>query len=89
MGYDDCCVRIEKLTNGFEVEIKDPEIIKANNKRDSAKGYTPYKEPWRSYAFKTSKEVVDFLTKNLDKAGAGDEFSSAFDEAAKTIKPET
>lgn len=77
--------KIERLTNGFEVEITDPKIVEYNNKRDNSlsKGpYKPYKDPKVSYAFKSVKEVVDFLSKNLDKAVPIDEFESSFDVAA-------
>lgn len=78
----DYCCRIEKMSNGYEVEIKDPAIVKANAKRDNGKGpYVPYKEPMRSFVFKTTAEVVAFLTKNLDKAMPDDEFDSTFDAA--------
>ena len=81
MSYDDCCCRIEKCSNGYEVEIKDPAIVKANTKRDSSKGYTPYKDPWCCYVFKTVDEVLAFLKKSLPLAVAGDEFGSSFDAA--------
>lgn len=84
----DSCVRIERFANGYTVEIKDPAIVKWNNqpydKRDKAGGST-YREPWKSFVFKTDKEVVAFLTKNLKKAIAspdGDEFGTAFNTAA-------
>ena len=80
----DSCVRIERLTNGFEVEIRDPEIEKANNKRDGRTGSIgTWRDPWKSYAFKTAKEVTEFLTKALPKTVPdNDEFSTAFDKAA-------
>lgn len=81
----DYCVRIEKMTNGYEVEIKDPAIVKANAKRDlSAKTYTPYKDPMRSYVFTDCDAVLAFLKKNLDKALPDDEYASAFDVAAES-----
>lgn len=68
--------RIEALDNGFEVEINDPAVVKANVK---SKG--PWRNPMRTFAFKTCKEVVDFLKTNLEKAMPGDdEYDSAFAE---------
>ena len=80
----DECVRIERLTNGFEVEIRDPEIEKANRKRDNSKsGIGIYRSPWKSYAFKSAAEVTAFLTKALPKTvPEDDEYSTAFDKAA-------
>lgn len=77
---DDCILRIEKLDNGFEVEIRDQKAVKRNSA--SINKPTPYVNPWRSYAFKNTKEVVAFIEKNLDKAVPDDTFSSSFDEAA-------
>jgi hypothetical protein len=71
-------VRIEKLDNGFEVEICDQKA-RAKNKKPGA-GLT-YTNPWRSYAFRTTAEVCKFLEKNLDKAVPTDDFSSSFDAA--------
>lgn len=87
MSYD-CCVRIERMANGYTVCVKDPAIVKANNKRGNGDGpCAPYKDPERQYIFKTVTEVNDFLTKNLDKAlpaiVAEDSFESSFDKAAE------
>lgn len=79
MSMDGCICRIERLENGFEVEISDPKIASAN---DSAK-VVRYRSPWKAYAFKTAKEVVAFLEKNLEKAVPNDEYSSCFDEACE------
>jgi hypothetical protein len=85
----DYCCRIEKMSNGYEVEIKDPAIVRANSKRDNSKGpYVPYKDPMRSFVFKTTAEVVAFLTKNLDKAMPDDEFDSSFDAAVSESEDE-
>jgi hypothetical protein len=73
----DIIVRIEKLSNGFEVEIRDQKQVAKNDKP------TPgYKDPWCSYAFKTTAEVCKFLEANLDKAAPADDFNSSFDAAA-------
>lgn len=86
---DGDCVRICKETNGFTVEMKDPAIVKANNKRDNTTtkngsyAPTPWRDSWKSFVFKDKAEVLAFLDKNLDKAlkDSGDEFSTSFDLA--------
>ena len=73
----DCVLRVEKLSNGYEVEILDPDISAANRK---PKSNTPYKEPWRCYAFTTEMEVIAFITKALPKLKPeSDEEESMFD----------
>ena len=84
------CVRIERFTNGYTVNIKDPAIVKWNNQpyeKREKKGGPSYREPWKSFVFKTDKEVLAFLAKNLKKAivasdNDGDEFGTAFTMAA-------
>jgi hypothetical protein len=72
----DIVVRIEKLENGYEVEIREPKRAKANKKPGD------YVDPWCGYAFKTAAEVGEFIEKNLDKAKSeGDDFGSSFDAA--------
>lgn len=80
------CIRIERMTNGFTVEMKDPAIVKANEKRDNnGKGpYIPYKDPYRKFVFGSEAEVLTFLKKNLKKAmpPKGDDYESSFDMAS-------
>lgn len=76
----ECVVKIEKLANGYEVEMTDPEIVKRNRKISNKP--TPWKDPQVSYAFKTVDEVIKFLSANLEKAIPMDEYESSFDEAA-------
>lgn len=74
----DYSIRIEKLENGFEVEVCDPAIRKANEKPKAQ-----WKDPWKKYAFSTGKEVIAFVTRHLasvPKSGM-DEFNEAADEA--------
>jgi hypothetical protein len=73
MGDD--IVRIEKLNNGYEVEIRDQKQAAKNEKPGA------YRDPWCSYAFKTTAEVCKFLEQNLDKAVPPDNFNSSFDAA--------
>ena len=42
---DNCVLRIEKLANGYEIEIADPEVLK--NNADPKKSW---KDPWVGYA---------------------------------------
>lgn len=86
--YSDCSIRIERLQNGFNVRITDPDIIKKNEDRTKSKGdcCSPWTDPQVTYAFSTKEEVVTFITANLDKALPVDEYSSTFDKAAKEAK---
>jgi hypothetical protein len=79
-----CTVRIERLENGFEVELDDPKVVKANQSAKSGE----WKNPTRSYAFKTLAEVMDFLSRNLEKALPESEYSTAFAMAAKEEEDE-
>lgn len=84
VGY----IRIEPLHNGYTVELDDPAIVKKNNARDNRKEgtpHTPYKDPSRKFTFKTDKEVLNFLTKNLKKIvpAKTDDFETSFDLASK------
>jgi hypothetical protein len=79
----DTIVRIEKLTNGYEVEICDPTVMENNRKPKST-----YEDPWKSYAFTTADEVKTFIGAHLDSLkpppGMDEEYAQAFNEAAKT-----
>lgn len=85
----ECFLKISRFDNGFTVEIKDPAIVKYNNARDNSKSgpgvpYKEYKDPWKSFVFKTDKEVSAFLAKNLNKAivkAKATDFESSFDTA--------
>lgn len=82
----DCTIRIEKLQNGFNVRMTDPEIVKANNERPKdGKDYTPWRDPQVTYTFKSSAEVVEFIKNNIDKAVPTDDYSSSFDAAVKDM----
>lgn len=71
-------LKIEKLENGFTVEIRDEKIAAANQKPKSN-----WQDPWKEYAFSTSKEVIAFVTSHLGSLpkSAGDEFNDAAAEA--------
>lgn len=73
-------VRIEALENGFEVECLDPKIQEENGKPKSL-----YRDPYKSYAFSTSDEVLAFVKDKLSKMkpkSNTSEYASAFKEAA-------
>jgi hypothetical protein len=72
----DCVCRIERLANGYEVEMRDPKIVEENNK---SKGR--WRDPMVGHAFKDVKDLCAFLEKNLEAAGSTDEYSSSFDTA--------
>jgi len=78
----DVILRVEKLANGYECEICDPDIMAANDKPKAA-----YKSPWKDYAFTTAAEVIAFITEHLDKLkpppDADAEYSAAFDSATQ------
>lgn len=57
----DTVLRIEKLANGYEVEICDPKIEAENEKPKTA-----WKSPWVGYAFTTAEEVKTFVGLHLD-----------------------
>ena len=77
---DDTILRIEKLENGYEVEICDPKIMESNRKPKSN-----WQDPWKGYAFVTADEVKDFVGKQLDSLkpppDADEEYSDAFKQA--------
>ena len=77
MSY--CSIRIERDRGGFEVTATDPEIAKAN------KGEGEWKDPNASYRFETAQEVLQFIERIIDKALPVDEFTAAFDKAAKEV----
>jgi len=69
--------KIEKLTNGFTVEIPDAAQQKKNKNPK-----TPYVDPWKEYAFATTAEVAAFITKHLDSLEPPDEdMGTAFNRA--------
>lgn len=73
----DCRVVIERVANGYEVEVSEP-----STKKDDGM----YADRRKEYVFKTVDEVLGFLTKNLDKALPADEYDSAFDDAVEEME---
>lgn len=76
----DYVAKIEKLVNGFTVEVPDPAVQKSN--QDPKK---PWKDPWKEYAFSTKEEVIAFLSGVLDKLDPpkGDDMATNFQRATK------
>lgn len=80
----DCIVRIEKMENGYEVEVIDPAIQEENNKPKSV-----WKDPWKSYAFTKPEQVTMFLAEVLPKLApekADDVYAAAFKAASSDDK---
>ncbi len=75
-------LRVEKLVNGYEVELCDPKISAENEKPKSA-----WKDPWVGYVCKDKAEVLKLVDTHLDTLkpppGADSEYSGAFAEATK------
>lgn len=85
--YGDCNIGIERTQNGFLVRITDPDLVKKNNERDkSSDCCAPYQDPQVKYSFEDKAGVIDFITKNIDRALPVDEYSSSFDKAVKDMK---
>lgn len=73
------CCRIERVKNGYTVEMKDPKIVKQNAaNRDKP---APWKDPNVEYVFQTLEQVLEFLKTNLDKALPMDDYTTSFDKA--------
>ena len=80
----DTTLKIEKMENGYEVEICDPDIMEQNDKNSKN---AMWKDPWKSYAFGTVEEVAKFVSIHLGKLkpppGADEEYAAAFKSATK------
>ncbi len=80
MGSGECVARVDKLENGYTVEVYD-EKIRASNKKPK----TEWQDPWKTYAFSTAAEVMAYLTAHLDSLkpppDADEEFGDAFKQA--------
>jgi hypothetical protein len=58
----DDIVRIERLENGYEVEVLDPKIAESN-----AKPTGGYQDPYKAYAFDDIEKMLTFLREVLPK----------------------
>jgi len=80
----DTLLKIEKMENGYEVEICDPDIMEQNEKNSKN---AQWRDPWKSYAFGTVEEVAKFVSIHLGKLkpppGADEEYAAAFKSATK------
>jgi len=75
-------LRVEKLENGYTVEVCDPALMSKNSKPNK-----PYVSPWKEYAFTTDKEVLAFITKVLPTLNPeNDDMGKAFAEACSTAE---
>jgi hypothetical protein len=84
MMSGDCICQIDRVANGYKVEITDPAVVDANRKQSVTKsGSMPWKDPHTSYVFKDVDEVLAFLKEALPKAKPLDEYGSTFDKAVK------
>ena len=76
----DTILRVEKLENGYTVEVCDEKVM-ANNRKPKSN----YEDPWKEYAFEDAAGVVAFVTAHLDKLkpppGPGEEYDDAFKQA--------
>jgi hypothetical protein len=80
----DTILRIEKMVNGYEVEVRDPKIAAENAKPKSS-----WQDPMKGYAFNTAAEAGAFVTAVLDKLSPlsdDDEYAAAFKAATKDEK---
>lgn len=83
IAMSDYSIRIERLANGFTVETKDPDIVKANEAPNRKSG--TYKDPYVKYAFSTPAEVHKFIKDHMERClpVVKDEFTDSFNKAAK------
>ncbi len=86
MSYDDYCVRIEALENGFSVSVPDLEErakkeAEAKKKHGSGSVSPYYGDCTKKFAAKSVKEVLRLVQASLSKMPEAD-FDAAFDEAA-------
>lgn len=80
MGDD--VVHIEKLENGWELEICDPDV-QAKNRDPKYKG--PWQDPWKGYAFSDIDAMLAFLKEKLPELHPEDEdetYAQAFTAAS-------
>lgn len=82
----DCVLRIEKLENGWEVEMLDTAVQEKNRAPSKPGKLVPYEDPWKSYAFEEFDTMIKFIKEKLPllHPESDDEvYASAFETAAK------
>jgi hypothetical protein len=70
------CVTIDRIANGYTVSMRDPKLVKKNQKPG------PWVDPCKKYSFDTLEKTLDFLKKNLDKALPEEDYDTAFETAS-------
>lgn len=78
IGIMDDIVRIEKLENGYEVEVIDPAVVKENAKSNG------WQDPYKAYAFDDIEKMLAFLREVLPKVDtptAKDTYAAEFKKA--------
>lgn len=85
MSEFDIC--IERTVSGYELRLRDPEIVKANKKTDKPPTYS-YKDPYREFVLKDKAALLKFLEDNIEKALPKDDFESSFDTAVAAANGE-
>ena len=77
-----CIMRVDKLENGYEVEIYDEKIRTANEKPKSS-----WHDTWKGYAFTTAEEALAFIGQHFSSLkpppDAATEYSAAFKTASE------
>jgi hypothetical protein len=81
-----CVMRVEKLENGWEVELLDTAVQEKNRAPSKPGKFTPYEDPWKSYAFEDFDKMIKFIKEKLPilhPESDDDVYDSAFAEASK------
>lgn len=78
LTMSDCILRVEKLENGYEVEIVDEKIVEQN-----AKPKTAWKDPWKGYAFKDADSAIAFISTQFKKLKPPPDAEAEYDMAFK------
>lgn len=71
------CVTIDRIANGYTVSVRDPKLVKQNQKSTGR-----WVDPCKKYSFENLDKTLDFLKKNLDKALPEETYDSAFETAS-------
>ncbi len=79
LDMSDCILRVEKLENGYEVEVIDEKIVAQNAKPKSA-----WKDPWKGYAFENADSALEFIQTQFRKLKPPPSAEVEFDQAFKS-----
>jgi hypothetical protein len=70
-------LKIEKLANGYTVEVPDAKVQKANRNPK-----VPYQDPWKEYVFPDATKAAAFVAKVLGSLEpVEDDMATEFDRA--------